>query len=132
MKNSQKKWVLNFVLIVLLTGFALWFALKDDADKVLSIIKDVSPLTLLAILAWSMLYNVLVGCIMTLLARQHRKDNSLMSGIINGYVGSFFSGIRQVPAVDRSGRFMYLRNKGLVLEIQRVFCGWILSFINVC
>ena len=73
MKNSQKKWVLNFVLIVLLTGFALWFALKDDADKVLSIIKDVSPLTLLAILAWSMLYNVLVGCIMTLLARRASK-----------------------------------------------------------
>lgn len=113
MKNSQKKWVLNFVLIVLLTGFALWFALKDDADKVLSIIKDVSPLTLLAILAWSMLYNVLVGCIMTLLARQHRKDYSLMSGIINGYVGSFFSGITPSASGGQIGQVYVFKKQGI-------------------
>ncbi len=36
MKKDFKKYALSIVLLVGLTGFALWYVLKDDKDAVLA------------------------------------------------------------------------------------------------
>lgn len=93
MKKSFKSYIMNFVLIIALTIAALWFALKDNYHEVLSLISNMKWYWLVIILLWGMLYSVVVGAILSIFARRVKKDYSLIAGIQNGLVGSFFSGI---------------------------------------
>ena len=93
MKNSLKSYVLNFLVIIGLTVIALWFALKDNYQEVLTLISGLKWYWLIIILSWGMLYSCVVGKILSIFARKNKKDYSTLQGIQNGLVGSFFSGI---------------------------------------
>ena len=93
MKNSLKSYVLNFLVIIGLTVIALWFALKDNYQEVLTLISGLKWYWLIIILSWGMLYSCVVGKILSIFARKNKKGYTTVQGIQNGLVGSFFSGI---------------------------------------
>ena len=116
MKQVSKKYLFNLLLIVLLTLFALWFALKDDYQQVLDVLSGVSLLTLVIIILVSLLYNVMVGGVLTLLAREYKKDYKLREGIVNGFVGSFFSGITPSASGGQFGQVYVFKKQGIKMS----------------
>ncbi|MEG0275250.1 MAG: UPF0104 family protein, partial [Longicatena sp.] len=90
MKKISKSYFLNFVLIIGLTLFALWFALKDHFDEVMASIAQVQWYWFVIIIVWGICYTVVIGFIITLLAREYKKDYTIKEGLVNGFVGAFF------------------------------------------
>lgn len=93
MKNSLRSYIINFIIIIGLTIFSLWIALKDNYHQVLALISNLTWYWLLLILSWGLLYSLVVGKILTLFAKRYNKKYRYSYGVLNGLVGSFFSGI---------------------------------------
>ena len=49
---KKQKYALNLLLILALTGFALWFALKDNYQQVVKCISQMNLLSLVIVLLW--------------------------------------------------------------------------------
>ena len=113
MKQVSKKYILNLLLILLLTGFALWFALKDDYEQVLGVLKNISWFSMIIIIIGSLFYNGMVGCILTSIAREHKHDYKLKDGIVVGFIGSFFSGITPSASGGQFGQIYAFKKQGI-------------------
>lgn len=93
MKSRLKKNILQAVLLLALTAFAIWFALKDDYQEVLRNIKQVSIRWLLLILVLGVIYYVLQGYVLYLVARKYKKDIRIRDGLHNAFIAAFFNGV---------------------------------------
>ena len=93
MNNSWKKNLFNFALIIVFTVLVLYFTLKDQFQAVSQLILNISPIWLVIILLWGIVYTCVVGWIIAVFGKKYRKDYSLLKGIGNAFVGIFFRGI---------------------------------------
>lgn len=93
MKRNVKKNIFHVVLLLTLTAFALWFALKDDYREVLHNITHVSWLWLLIIAGLGILYYLIQGIIIYMIAKPYKKDLKIWDGIHNAYIAAFFNGV---------------------------------------
>lgn len=93
MKRDKKGYIWNFIIIGGMTVLALYFSLKDQYHEVMKLIFGIPWYWLLIIGLWGLLGNLIGGKILCLYAQYFRKDFLLREGIINSFVGSFFSGI---------------------------------------
>lgn len=116
MSKVSRKYVINLLMILGLTGFALWFALKDDYLQVMEVLSKVSIVAIVSIILWSLTYNLLIGQILTLLARQHKKDYTFKEGVINAFVGSFFSGITPSASGGQFGQVYVFKKQGIKMS----------------
>ncbi|MEG0841585.1 MAG: lysylphosphatidylglycerol synthase transmembrane domain-containing protein [Erysipelotrichaceae bacterium] len=113
MKKLSKNYLLNFLLIIFLTMFALWFALKDNFDQVIALLSQVSWIWFVIILAWGIGYTLIIGWILTVLARNFNKDYKLKDGILNGFIGSFFSGITPSSTGGQFAQIYIFKKQGI-------------------
>ena len=58
---KKQKYALNLLLILALTGFALWFALKDNYQQVVKCISQMNLLSLVIVLLWGVLFTAVWG-----------------------------------------------------------------------
>ena len=58
---KKQKYALNLLIILALTGFALWFALKDNFHQVLKCISQMNLLSLVIVLLWGVLFLSILG-----------------------------------------------------------------------
>lgn len=116
MSKVSRKYVINLLMIFGLTGFALWFALKDDYLQVMEVLSKISIFAIIAIILWSLTYNLLIGEILTLLARQHKKDYTFKEGVVNAFVGSFFSGITPSASGGQFGQVYVFKKQGIKMS----------------
>ena len=61
--KQGKKYALNLLLIIVVTVFAVWFALKDNYEEVLQLISGMPWYFLVIIMAWGIIYNLVIGWI---------------------------------------------------------------------
>ena len=90
---KKQKYVLNLLLILALTGFALWFALKDNFHQVLKCISQMNLLSLVIVLLWGVLFTAVWGFVYYVLGRKYTDHYTPGKGILVAFIGSFFSGI---------------------------------------
>lgn len=88
--KQGKKYALNLLLIIIVTVFAVWFALKDNYEEVLRLISEMPWYFLLIIMAWGIIYTLVIGWIYKVLGRRYRKDYRFIHGAVIAFVGSFF------------------------------------------
>lgn len=105
--------LLNFLLIILLTIGALWFALKDNYKEVLSAISQMNIAYLTIILLWGILYTVVWGFVYLVLGRKYAKDYSIGKGIIISFVGTFFSGITPSSTGGQFAQVYIMKKQGI-------------------
>ena len=107
---KKSKYVLNVLVILLLTLAVLWFALKDNYRQVLDAISQMNLISLLIILCWGILYTVVWGVVYFVLGRKYVSRYSLGKGILVAFIGTFFAGI--TPS-STGGQFAqaYIMNK---------------------
>ena len=58
--KQGKKYALNLLLIIIVTVFAVWFALKDNYEEVLRLISEMPWYFLLIIMAWGIIYTLVI------------------------------------------------------------------------
>ena len=96
MKKDFKKYAFSIVLLIGLTGFALWYVLKDDKDAVLAELSSISPLNFIGIMACSLFYFAFVALSLYVIAKEKYPHYKFLPSLSNAYVGGFFSGISWV------------------------------------
>lgn len=93
MKKKSGGYILNFVLIIGLTLLVLCLALKDNFEEIVGLMFNVPWYWLVLIIVWGIVYNCIIGWILTIFGRKYKKNYSFKSGLENAFVGSFFSGV---------------------------------------
>ena len=116
MKNSVKSYVLNFLLILLLTIVALWFSLKDQYREVILLFAGMKWYSLAIVLIWGIVYACVVGCILTVLAKKNKKDYRYIDGITTGFIGMFFNGITPSSTGGQFAQAYIFKKQGIKIS----------------
>ena len=116
MKNTLRNYILNFLIIIILTIGALWFALKDNSEEVFQLISNMKWYWLMLILAWGILYSIVAGGVLSLFGKQYKKDFTFRQGVENGLVGSFFSGITPSATGGQFAQAYIFKKQGIKLS----------------
>lgn len=104
---------MNFVLILGLTGFALWLALKDNYQVVLDAISKMKPLSLIIILCWGILYTVVWGLVYVVMGKKYNPKYTVGNGIVCAFVGTFMSGITPSSTGGQFAQAYILKKQGI-------------------
>ena len=114
--KQGKKYALNLLLIIIVTVFAVWFALKDNYEEVLRLISEMPWYFLLIIMAWGIIYTLVIGWIYKVLGRRYRKDYRFIHGAVIAFVGSFFSGITPSATGGQFAQAYILKKQGIKIS----------------
>ncbi|MDE5758610.1 MAG: flippase-like domain-containing protein, partial [Allobaculum sp.] len=113
MAANNKKYFWNIVIIVAVTAIAMYFALKDNFKDIVDTIAKMNIFSLLFILAWGMIINVVIGVGYKLLGSVYKKGYSLKEGVIVAFVGTFFAGITPSSTGGQFGQAYVLKRQGI-------------------
>lgn len=116
MKNTLRSYILNLLIIIILTVGALWFALKDNYVEVFALIGGMKWYWLMIILAWGMIYSIVAGWVLSLFGKRYKKDFTFRQGVENGLVGSFFSGITPSATGGQFAQAYIFKKQGVKLS----------------
>ena len=114
--KQGKKYALNLLLIIVVTVFAVWFALKDNYEEVLQLISGMPWYFLVIIMAWGIIYNLVIGWIYRVLGRRYRKDYRFIHGAVIAFVGTFFSGITPSATGGQFAQAYILKKQGIKIS----------------
>lgn len=110
---KQHKYVLNILVILILTLGALWFALKDNYETVLHAILQMNPLSLFMVLLWGAMYTVVWGFVYFIFGRKYVSNYTVRKGIAVAFIGSFFAGITPSSTGGQFGQAYILSKQGI-------------------
>lgn len=110
---KKQKMILNFLLILLLTGGVMWFALKDNYQEILGAISQMNIGSLTIILLWGVLYTVVWGLVYYVLGKKYTKGYSVWNGIVVSFVGTFFSGITPSSTGGQFAQAYIMKKQGI-------------------
>ena len=113
MKKDFKKYAFSIVLLIGLTGFALWYVLKDDKDAVLAELSSISPLNFIGIMACSLFYFAFVALSLYVIAKEKYPHYKFLPSLSNAYVGGFFSGITPSASGGQVGQVYVFYKQGI-------------------
>lgn len=116
MKNTLRNYILNLLIIIVLTVGALWFALKDNYEVVFQLIGGMKWYWLILILAWGFIYSIIAGWVLHLFGKRYKKDFTFRQGVENGLVGSFFSGITPSATGGQFAQAYIFKKQGIKLS----------------
>lgn len=110
---KKNNYFLNFGLILVFTGVVLYFSLKDNFSEVMGAISKMSPLWLLIVLSWGVLYTVVWGLVYFVMGRKYVPDYSVKNGVIVAFVGTFFSGITPSSTGGQFAQAYIMKKQGI-------------------
>lgn len=93
MTKNGKKYLIYIAILVVVTGLAVYFILKQDPQAVFNAILSCDVPWLIAAIAVSLTYFLIEGLILMILARLYRRKYPYYKGLLNTFIGTFFSNI---------------------------------------
>lgn len=113
---KKKSLVLNFLLILVFTSVALWWALHDNFNEVISLLSNVKWYWFILIFLYGVAYYLTIGCIYQILGRKNKKNYSYLDGVNVAFVGAFFAGITPSATGGQIGQIYILKHQGIKLS----------------
>ena len=88
--KQGRKYALNLLLILVITVFAVWFAVKDNYEEVLRLISNIKWYYLVIIMAWGIVYTLVIGWIYQVFGRRYAKCDrgTVCAGIYHEKTGN--------------------------------------------
>ena len=108
MKNHKYVW--NILLVLSITGIALYFALKDNFTIIVHAIASMNIFSLLIVLLWGALFTIVWGLVYVVLGRKYIQKYSVKDGVAVAFVGAFFAGITPSSTGGQFGQ-VYIMKK---------------------
>ena len=111
--KQGKKYALNLLLILVITVGAVWFALKDNYEQVMGLICSIKWYYLIIIMAWGILYTLVIGWIYKMFGSRYRKGYRFVHGAVVAFVGTFFSGITPSATGGQFAQAYIMKKQGI-------------------
>lgn len=113
---KKKSYIINFLLIIGLTGFALWFALKDNFHEVMKLLGNIKWYAFIFIILYGLAYNFIIGFIYKILGKQYKKGYKYKEGLQVAFVGAFFSGVTPSATGGQFAQAYVMKHQGIKLS----------------
>ncbi len=113
---KKRNYVINFLLILLLTVAALWFALRDNFNEVMELLSNMKWYAFLAILLYGFGYVMVIGKIYQILGRKNKMNYRFRDGLNVAFVGMFFSGVTPSATGGQFGQAYIMKNQGIKIS----------------
>ncbi len=110
---KQNKYVLNILLIAVLTIGALYFALKGNYQIVFQSILNMNIFSLVVVLLWGVLFTIVWGLVYYVFGKKYVPDYKIHQGIVVAFVGSFFAGITPSSTGGQFGQAYIMKKQGI-------------------
>ncbi len=111
--KQGNKYALNLLLILVITAGAVWFAVKDNYEQVLHLISNIKWYFLVIIMAWGIVYTLVIGWIYQVFGRRYRKGYRFLHGVVVAFVGTFFSGITPSATGGQFAQAYIMKKQGI-------------------
>lgn len=105
MNKVPKKYLANLAIVFIFAIIAIWLSVHKNFAAVSSILSNLNIVLIIGLIAIALLPAFIEGYILRTFARLEKPDYSYKEGLLNGLVGSFFSGITPFSS---GGQFMQL------------------------
>lgn len=93
MKKGVKKYLIYISILLIVSALAVYFVLKQDPKAVFEAVKNCDKKWLIGGLGITLSAYLVEGLILTLLAKMYRRVFPYWKGVLNTFIGTFFSGI---------------------------------------
>ena len=93
MNKQTRKYILYISLLLIFSGIAIFFVLKDDAVEIWNTIINSDYRFILLGCGLFLLSLILNGFLLVILTRFYNRNYKLRQGVANHMIGNFFSGI---------------------------------------
>ena len=93
MTKNAKKYLIYIGILLVVTILAVYFVMKQDPKAVLDVILSCDVSWLLVSILVVIFYFVVEGVILMILARMYRRKYPFYKGLLNTFIGTFFSNI---------------------------------------
>lgn len=115
--KSNKKYILNIILILVLGAAVIYFTMKDELQASLGALMTASPLWIIISLVLMSVYFLLDGLNLYTFGKLYNKKYSYKQGFVNAISGTFFNG---VTPFSSGGQFaqIYIFNKQKISPIN--------------
>ncbi|MEG1526357.1 MAG: lysylphosphatidylglycerol synthase transmembrane domain-containing protein [Erysipelotrichaceae bacterium] len=130
MPKNIKKNIARTILLLSLIIFAFWFALKDDVQSVLNQISHMSLNWLLMVGFLGILYYLIQGFILFLIARKYNENIQFKDGIKNAYIAAFFNGVTPMGGGQVAQTYAFRKAKLKYRDIASIL--WTDFFMYQC
>lgn len=93
MSKTVRKYFIYIGILVIVTGIAVYFILKNDPQAVFDAMKNCNIVWILAAIGVVIFTFLIEGLIITILTRMYKRNYPFYKGVLNSMIGVFFSGI---------------------------------------
>lgn len=93
MRKLFKSYTFNILLMIVVTGLALFLVLRNDFDIVMETLQKLNIYWVLGLAAFIFCYQLTIGLILTLLTRLSNPHYKYKHGLINALIAAFFHGV---------------------------------------
>lgn len=93
MTKTTKKYIISISILLIVTALAIYFVLKQDPRAVFDAIKKCDLKWLISAISIVIITYLVEGVILTVLAKMYKRNYPYWKGVLNTFIGTFFSGI---------------------------------------
>lgn len=112
-KKSNKKYVFNILLILILGAAVIYLTMKDDLQASLKALMSASPMWILFSFILMGVYFVLDGLNLYTFGRLYKKDYRYKQGFVNAISGTFFNGITPFSSGGQFAQVYIFNRQGI-------------------
>lgn len=113
-KKSNKKYILNIILILALGSAVVYFTMKDELEASLKALATASPIWIVFSLFLMGGYFVLDGINLYTFGKLYKKDYTLKQGFTNAISGTFFNGVTPFSSGGQFAQVYIFNKQGII------------------
>ncbi|MGI6644803.1 MAG: lysylphosphatidylglycerol synthase transmembrane domain-containing protein [Bacilli bacterium] len=113
--SRTTKYILNIVIILLVTGIYAWLTLRNEFDQVVDALKSPhADYRFAAVIVFLVLFYVFIdGLVLFIFARLHTTTYKLHRGVANAYIGQFFCNITPSASGGQFAQAVTFKKQGV-------------------
>lgn len=113
-KKSNKKYILNIILILVLGATVIYFTMRDDLEASLKALATASPIWIIISFSLMGIYYLLDGLNLYTFGKLYKKDYNYKQGFVNSISGTFFNGITPFSSGGQFAQVYIFNKQGIV------------------
>ncbi|MGL5914955.1 MAG: lysylphosphatidylglycerol synthase transmembrane domain-containing protein [Culicoidibacterales bacterium] len=124
--SNNKKNLLYFSLITLVTIFVIYFSVKDDFQQKLQLLLAADPSWLLAAIGCVVIWWLSEAYVMQLIAKTNHNRYRFFDSLMVSIIGQFYSALTPMASGGQVFQIFYMRRQGL-----KIHDGVMITLLNL-
>lgn len=114
--KTNKKYIINLLVLVIITIGTLILLLKDDFNEVVDTVLRADLWYIFLIIMAMVIYYLIEGLALTIFAKLYRRSFKFYKGVLNGMIGTFFSGITPSASGGQFAQAYAFKKQGIKIS----------------